>query len=41
MDTLRTMRYDGPLSIEQEDYTIPLDDALEQASALLHRILEP
>ena len=41
VDTLRALGYDGPLSIEQEDYTIPLDDALEQASALLHRILEP
>ena len=40
VDTLRTLGYDGPLSIEQEDYTIPLDDALQQASSLLHRILE-
>ncbi len=39
VDTLRSLGYDGALSIEQEDYTIPLDDALKQASALLHRIL--
>ena len=36
--TLREVGYDGPLSIEQEDYTIPLMDALEQTAALLKRI---
>lgn len=39
VDTLRSLGYDGALSIEQEDYTIPLDDALDQASALMRRIL--
>ncbi|WP_298022983.1 sugar phosphate isomerase/epimerase [uncultured Dysosmobacter sp.] len=31
--------YDGPLSIEQEDYTIPTMDALRQGAALMRRIL--
>ena len=35
---LRAAGYDGPLSIEQEDYTIPVMDALEQAVALLKRV---
>ena len=35
---LRAAGYDGPLSIEQEDYTIPVMDALEQAVALLRRV---
>lgn len=38
--TLREAGYDGPLSIEQEDYTIPLMDALEQTAALLKRITQ-
>ena len=38
VEALRATGYDGPLSIEQEDYTIPVMDALEQASALLHRV---
>ena len=36
---LRDCGYDGPLSIEQEDYTIPTRQALEQAAALLRRVL--
>ena len=36
--TLREVGYDGPLSIEQEDYTIPLMDALQQTAALLKRV---
>lgn len=36
--TLRDVGYDGPLSIEQEDYTMSTMDALEQAAALLRRI---
>ena len=36
---LRDCGYDGPLSIEQEDYTIPTRLALEQAAALLRRVL--
>lgn len=35
---LRAAGYDGVLSIEQEDYTIPLMDALEQTVALLKRV---
>ncbi len=37
VEKLRTLGYDGPLSIEQEDYTIPTPQALEQAAALLRR----
>lgn len=36
---LKACGYDGPLSIEQEDYTIPTRQALEQAAALLRRVL--
>ena len=36
---LRECGYDGPLSIEQEDYTIPTRQALAQAAALLRRVL--
>ena len=36
---LKSCGYDGPLSIEQEDYTIPTRQALEQAAALLRRVL--
>ena len=39
VEALRSAGYDGALSIEQEDYTIPVMDALEQASALLHRVI--
>ncbi len=38
LQTLRSVGYDGPLSIEQEDYTMPTMDALEQAVSLLRRI---
>lgn len=37
-EALRAAGYDGSLSIEQEDYTIPVMDALEQAWALLRRV---
>ena len=36
--TLREVGYDGPLSIEQEYYTIPMMDALQQTAALLKRV---
>lgn len=36
---LRTAGYDGPLSIEQEDYTIPTMDALRQGTALMRRVM--
>ena len=39
LETLRDCGYDGPLSIEQEDYTIPLEEALDQAAALLRQVL--
>ena len=39
LETLRDRGYDGPLSIEQEDYTIPLEEALDQAAALLRQVL--
>ena len=39
LETLRDCGYDGPLSIEQEDYTIPLEEALDQATALLRQVL--
>lgn len=37
--TLRECGYDGALSIEQEDYTIPLEEALKKAVALLRQVL--
>lgn len=37
--TLRECGYDGALSIEQEDYTIPLEEALKKAVALLWQVL--
>ena len=37
--TLRESGYDGALSIEQEDYTIPLEEALEKAVSLLRQAL--
>lgn len=37
--TLRECGYDGALSIEQEDYTIPLEEALDQAVSLLRQVL--
>lgn len=36
---LEAAGYDGPLSIEQEDYTIPTMDALRQGAALMQRVL--
>ena len=39
LETLRDCGYDGPLSIEQEDYTIPLEEALDQAVSLLRQVL--
>lgn len=36
---LREAEYDGPLSIEQEDYTIPTMDALRQGTALMRRVM--
>lgn len=36
---LRQAGYDGPLSIEQEDYTIPTLEALEQGVGLMRRVL--
>ena len=39
LETLRQCGYDGALSIEQEDYTIPLEEALEKAASLLQQIL--
>ncbi len=39
LEVLRDAGYDGPLSIEQEDYTIPTMDALRQGAALIQRIL--
>ena len=36
--TLRECGYDGALSIEQEDYTIPLEEALKKAVALLRQV---
>ena len=41
-ETLAAMKaagYDGPLSIEQEDYTIPTMDALRQGAALMRKVL--
>ncbi|WP_308528045.1 sugar phosphate isomerase/epimerase [uncultured Oscillibacter sp.] len=37
--TLRECGYDGALSIEQEDYTIPLEEALKKAVSLLRQVL--
>ena len=37
--TLRESGYDGALSIEQEDYTIPLEEALKKAVSLLRQVL--
>ena len=37
--TLRQIGYDGALSIEQEDYTIPLEEALGKAVSLLRQVL--
>ena len=37
--TLRACGYDGALSIEQEDYTIPLEEALKRAVSLLRQVL--
>jgi sugar phosphate isomerase/epimerase len=37
--TLRRTGYDGVLSIEQEDYTLPTDAALRKTAALLHEHL--
>ena len=39
LETLRQCGYDGALSIEQEDYTILLEEALEKAASLLQQIL--
>lgn len=39
VSALRAAGYDGALSIEQEDYTIPTMDALRQGAALMRRIL--
>lgn len=39
LETLRDCGYDGALSIEQEDYTIPLEEALEKAVSLLRQAL--
>lgn len=36
---LRQAGYDGALSIEQEDYTVPTERALEQGAALMRRVL--
>lgn len=36
---LRAAGYDGALSIEQEDYTIPAMDALRRGTALMRRVL--
>ena len=36
---LKAAGYDGPLSIEQEDYTIPTMDALRQGAALMRKVL--
>ena len=36
---LKYAGYDGPLSIEQEDYTIPTMDALRQGTALMQAVL--
>ena len=38
-ETLRDCGYDGALSIEQEDYTIPLEEALQKAVSLLRQAL--
>lgn len=35
LETLQDCGYDGALSIEQEDYTIPLEEALQKAVSLL------
>lgn len=37
--TLRECGYDGALSIEKEDYTIPLEEALKKAVSLLRQVL--
>lgn len=37
--TLAELGYDGPLSIEQEDYTLPVMDALRQGADLMRRVL--
>ena len=39
LETLRDCGYDGALSIEQEDYTIPLEEALQKAVSLLRQAL--
>ena len=39
LQTLRESGYDGALSIEQEDYTIPLEKALRQAVDLLRHVM--
>ena len=39
LETLRSCGYDGALSIEQEDYTIPLEEALKKAVSLLRQVL--
>ena len=36
---LQDCGYDGALSIEQEDYTIPLEEALQKAVSLLRQAL--
>lgn len=36
---LKAAGYDGPLSIEQEDYTIPTMDALRRGAALMRNVL--
>lgn len=36
---LQQAGYDGPLSIEQEDYTIPTEQALRQGAALMRRAM--
>ena len=39
LETLQDCGYDGALSIEQEDYTIPLEEALQKAVSLLRQAL--
>ena len=39
LETLQNCGYDGALSIEQEDYTIPLEEALQKAVSLLRQAL--